>query len=532
MTTNLPSDDDPAGTPPETSSSGQAFSNAQPSPRQFPGSRYLSTAAVILGLTGLAVLGFGISVGWFSSSRTELAARQDSAYNDSFADSPSDSTAAHASGHAAASAQAPVPEFSPPPLDALAPEESVAILEECKRVVHHLSTLMPASLDALEMQARYEFEFGKVESARAVWSRILTSDPRNVFALRGLADIATLDGAFKEAVTYNRRAVLAEPNNLSHQVQLGVALLAAEEPTEARAVLQAVTAREKGYVDAHLELAAALVQENEIAEALGHFEAALALAPENAKVHFGLATLYNRRGDKEKAKHHQTEHQRLQAGVREKLQAGRRNYDDIAALRIDVAKLYTDMARVYVAGGHVKAAEFLLLRVSRSNPKDVESRQALAWLAGVQGRTHDSIRWLRAISDLRPGEFTFAREIANLYTQSRQLEEAGKVLVDFVAQNPKHAEAARTAAQFFLDVQPNEGKAIKYAQAAVQLEASGESYALLSAIYEASNQLDKAATAIERAIELDPTNATYRQLLALLREQSPAGKSPAKSTQP
>ena len=501
-------------------------------------SNRLTQAIILIGLICLGVVGYGTTTGWFKSLGKGLDGLGEKSVNrtqrsdDSSTDMLGKPTnSGLAKQPSASDPTASIRKFSPPPLDALAPSESEKILAECGRVSNHLIELMPTSLDALEMKARYEFEFGKIDSARALWNRILDSNPRSIYALRGLSDIAFLNADFSQAATYLRQAVVFEPSNTSHQVKLGVALLAAEEPEEARTVLEAVTVQEINNSEARIELGTVLVQLGEFQAAKSAFEVAMALSPDNAKVHFGLATVFRRLGDTDKAKYHQTEHQRLQVGLKATLQSGRRNYDDVAALQIDVAKLYIDMARVYIAGGHLQAAEFLFVRVSRTSPASVECRQALAWLARVQSRPHEAIRWLRSISELEPEEFVYANEIANLYLEANQLDDAGKTFMDFVAQNPKHAEAAGTTAQFFLETQPNLEKAMQYGRMTIELKPTGESYVLLSTIYEVAGKLDDAVSTIQRAIELDPTNAAYPEFLTLLRQKLQVVQFPANGQQ-
>jgi tetratricopeptide (TPR) repeat protein len=472
------------------------------------------TVAALM-LLGAAVLGFASSTGWFRSRSGGTVAR---------VDQDSENTAAETTQEVAPDSRAATPatEVSAnlPPLDALAPTESNRLIEECRRVSEHLVRTFPNSVDAMEMQARFEFELGKVDAAGDLWRQILERNPRSVYALRGLGDIATQEGHFGLAVQQFRKTVLVDPGNLSHQLRLGVALLAAQELEEAKSTLEAVVARGPKYVEAQRELGTVLLQLQDFEGARNQFEAALAVDPNHAKTHYGLATAYSRLGNREKALHHQSEHQRLNLDVKADLRSGRRGYDDFAALQETIARLYTDMARVYLSAGDTRSAEFLLRRVTRIQPSDIDSRQAMAFLANTQGKTRDAIRWLRNLAELRPDEFAFPQEIVSLYLQLNQPGDAARALTEFVDSHPNHTEAIKVAAHFFLEAQTDLAKATQYGTAYAEQAPSPESFALLSGIHEANEKWDAAIVAIEQAVKLAPNDAAYRQYLALLREKA------------
>lgn len=407
---------------------------------------------------------------------------------------------------------------SPPPLSVRMPADSLGTIEEGKQVALHLVETFPESLDAMEMRARFDYGFGSVEIAKELWTRIIEANPRYVFALRGLGDVATLQGELAEAVKSYRRAVVLDPNNISMQVVLGIALLHSSQLEESRQVFEALLAREPGHIGAHVELASVLVQLQQYEAAREHFEIALEVTPEQAEIHFGLANVYARLGNQEKSRHHRDEHRRLQTGVVTERESGRRNYDDLAAIRIDVARHYVDMARVYVAGGQSKSAELLLARAARMNPSDVDSRQALAFFAANQGKCHEAIRWLRELAALQPDQFSYPQEMARLYLAVGQVSDAEKTILEFIERQGENPAALAAAAEFYQLAVPDPAKAVRFGQALTEVEPTAESWAELAGIHEFALQLDEAIQAMQRAVELEPTNSTYLQVLALLKE--------------
>lgn len=81
-------------------------------------------------------------------------------------------------------------------------------------------------LDPALEKAHRAFNRGELEVARAAWQNALQSDPRNAYALHGLAATAQLGGQADQAVDYYRRALEANPKDalaLAGLASLGVA---------------------------------------------------------------------------------------------------------------------------------------------------------------------------------------------------------------------------------------------------------------------------------------------------------------------
>ncbi len=511
-------------------------SQSRPSPHS-KSTVWLGRAGAVIILAVVAALGFGSSAGWFAgddraASNVNKSAR--SANPPLPTGTPTQPTlgTAQATDSGTLSpgndlALAP----NPPPLAALVPEQSLEIIAECRRVAQHLQQVFPGVVEAQEMQARLEFQLGDLEQARAIWLKILEVEPNYVHALRGVGDVCTLNGELKQAVHYFRRAVLADPQDLTRQVTLGVALLQAAEVDQAVDVLRAVVARDPQHVGAHAELGRALSQAGDYQAARTHFEAALleeSRLADPSKVHFGLATALQRLGEREQAKSHQAEYTRLRKSSNERREGERRDYDDVQAISLDAARLYVDMARVYLAGGQVGSAELLLLRASRMNPMDVDCRQALAFIALNQNRLHEAIRWLREIVELKPLDFTVTREISRLYVQMEDPQNAERYLQEYLAAQPGSADALGALAEFYMVVTPDSLKAVEFAQACADAAPTAQNFSKLATAHQLAENPAAAVVALERAVELAPENTTYLQRLALLRDEQADKSEPQK----
>lgn len=462
----------------------------------------------------VAVAGFASSADWFDFLNLETAERPLENIDDQFDVPTNPETPQTPSTEVESPVKNDIPRLSP-----ILPQQSEQILAECRRVIQHLNTNYSDSLEAKEMEARFEFDFGDIKKAQRNWSQILEVNPGFVYALRGLGDVATKEGELKDAVRYFRKAVLAEPNNLSRQLTLGSAMMQAGQLDEAKQVLESLLKLDTQNGLGHAELGRVLLQLNELESAKEQFELSLAVNPDVAETHLGLATAYVRLGNREKAKEHQAEQNRLRELAKSESESGRRDYDDVEALQIDIGTFYVDISRIYLAAANPQAAELLLLRASRMNPENIDCRQALAFMAAQQGKSFEAIRWMSEITDLQPSEFAYAEEVARLYMDSQQIDEAEEVLSNFVEANPSNFLALRSFARFQLEARGSAEGSLEYTLRAVELDPTANAYAGLAAAYERTSDLGEAVTAMEKAVELAPDNTVFSQTLALLKEK-------------
>ncbi|MCA9193470.1 MAG: tetratricopeptide repeat protein [Planctomycetales bacterium] len=409
-----------------------------------------------------------------------------------------------------------IPDASVPPLSAWLPEASLETIEECRNVCEHLVRLVPDLLESKEMLARFEFEFGDLQRAASLWNEILEKNPNFVYALRGLGDIATLDGNLPEAIVYFRRALNIDPQSLSWKLTLGSALLQAGQLDEARQVLQDVVNRSPQNDEAHLQLAQVLAQLNEIDASITEFETAIALNPDDRAARIGLISAYGRAGRMDDAKQQRENLNGLQVTVAEQRKTGRQNYDDVTAIRIDIARMYVDVARVHLAVGNAETAKLLLMRAHSMDPHDLDSRQALAYLAVSQGQPHNAIRWLLEIANLDNQTWSTISEIVRLYLELGKINESEETLIEFANNHTDSLQVERELVRFYTQVKPDKALAIDHAAKATRLSNSAEDFGMLASVYENFQEPELAIQALKNAVELEPENNTYRELLDLM----------------
>ena len=141
-----------------------------------------------------------------------------------------------------------------PPLVPYLPSSSEQVIAEGQAVTDHLHYCAKGSLDADEMKARFEFEFGDPKVAKELWMQILEKNPNYVYALEGLARNATLEGELELATNFSRKALLAQPENPDRQLSLAKALILSNQADEAKEILQALVEAFPDFFQARQEL--------------------------------------------------------------------------------------------------------------------------------------------------------------------------------------------------------------------------------------------------------------------------------------
>lgn len=388
-----------------------------------------------------------------------------------------------------------------PPLGPLGPRSGKEVIEECLQVANHLANWLERNPDAQEMRARAEFEFGDPETAKQIWQSLLEKNPDYAYALKGLGDIALLDGDLPTAISYFEKNYIAQPTIPAHKFAFASALSTAGEYEKAAELLRELVEAFPTDDVAFLELGAAYRQLQEWESAEEALEKALDLNDELIQAYQALAQVKAKLGKRDEAKELQSQfRERSSRPQSTELESG---YDDLAALQIDVANLYTDMAKVYIGAGGVPSGKLLLLRAQRMSPQSVEPYQALAWLARNEDRYLDAIRWLTGLSKLDSAEFSYTNEIANLYLTTKRPQDALKTLEEFFENNPDHLEGLLALSNLNLELGKSD-QALQLARRAIDTEPGLTSFTWMATVAEQCGDTSQAIEALKQAIDLAP----------------------------
>lgn len=396
-------------------------------------------------------------------------------------------------------------------------EEAVHIGD---RASEQLVDAFPGHPDALEMRARFEFEFGSPDAAAAFWRQILEVNSEYTHALSGLGDYEQGRGNLDEAADFYQRAAETEPDAPARKVKLASCLSEMGRLEEAERLLEEIGESHPQYVEAFNELGAVLLQQREYTQALRVYREAVELAPADPQSHSGLATAAIRLGDRKLAGKHLELHRKCRYKRRASLADQRRKYDDMAAISADIAELLKNIASVYLSQDRADIAETILEQAAVLSESHLSSRQLLARLAKQEGDLERALHWQQQVARLSPRDLQATLQQAMLLGAAGQVDEAEQTVASFVEENPDDAEAVMTLAQFYVDVKPDLEKAIELTERGAQLSGNPDDLIFLAALQEHAGDGKAAADAVETAASLSASDSErHNQLLETLRSK-------------
>ncbi len=293
--------------------------------------------------------------------------------------------------------------LSPPAV--LLPATPEEFVTDAKRLADELMASFPESPQAFLLGGRIYYAFGDVARAKDCWQQCLRVNPEFAQGWCSRGEGAWEHGEFAEAAGYLQKAV--EYGSRLDQKQvflLADSLMNIGKAEEAVAVLE--KAAEAGPLplfglfllgNGYLEL-----EEHE--KAKQQFEAALAVDPHSASVHYGLVRAFAGLGQAEKAQKHREEYARLKSQeltqtARSRSELRKRDWADVRPL---ARECYLNAGKIYAVHGVVEEAERLWLRAAALDPENPRPRTLLESLYRQQGRHKEAVLISRGIASEGP----------------------------------------------------------------------------------------------------------------------------------
>ena len=139
--------------------------------------------------------------------------------------------------------------------------------------------LASASPEELFLLARANVKLGRVDAARAAYTRMQQGAPNNVWRLIGNSGVAEVANNTAAAVDNARKAAAAAPQNFYAQFQLGLALSAARDAAGAAAAFEQASKLNPSFAYAHYYAGMSYYSARQVDRMAGHFETFVKLAP-------------------------------------------------------------------------------------------------------------------------------------------------------------------------------------------------------------------------------------------------------------
>ncbi|MFH1920469.1 MAG: tetratricopeptide repeat protein [Planctomycetota bacterium] len=390
---------------------------------------------------------------------------------------------------------------------------------EATEVADQLMRDFPDNPDAISVMAMVHHRFGDTAGVVKCLERCLQVDPHFTDAYYGMASVALKTGDYEKAAALSRRALEIDSTLLGAAEQLADALMGLGKFEEAVAVLEndaKVLPKTAGMLS---RLGAAYHSLEEYEKAKENHQAAIELDPALADAYYGLAKACAKLGQRDESSVYLQKYKELADHDRKTRIEGARTSGDLVLVRQAVADVYTAAGQVYRKHGNVPNAEGHWLKAARLASGDTVCRNALVSLYRQMNRTAETLQILGQLAEIEPENATYQMQIGGLNARLDQFDAAERAFRKVSELAPKRPEGYLALARLHLESNRKLLEAMDLARTAVELAPTPANYVLLSAACKRNGDHAGAVSAIQRAIELDPSNEQYRRIQESLREK-------------
>ncbi|MHB8955859.1 MAG: tetratricopeptide repeat protein [Pirellulaceae bacterium] len=411
-----------------------------------------------------------------------------------------------------------------PPVFAELPEswdERLPVLkEEAVRTADQLVERFPQEPRPLGLLAMTYNRFGEAVKAEELWRQCLAINPRYAEAYANLGNIAKARGDYQQAAEHLKKALDVDPGIPDVRTDLGDTLMNLMRISEAVPLLEEEVRRFPASLVAQYHLGQARLQLKEYEKAITSFEEAIRLDPQCAYAYYGLANAHRRLGQTEKSVEYMKKFKQYKATDLRTQRDVTKKFDDEGEVRRTLAAVHTTAGNICAEADFLRSAEAHWLRAIEIFPQDTTARYQLATFYDRQNRLNDVVSIFQALRAVEPGNPMHCLNLGTAHLRRNDLDAAEKAYRTALEVAPEAAVGYATLAGFLLRTRT--GHALAEARAlvekAVELEPTGQYWALLSAVTQQLGDSQAALAAIERACALDPDNRTYPQIRFRLQQ--------------
>ena len=394
-----------------------------------------------------------------------------------------------------------------------------AIKKDELRLAETLIEDFPGDENPLVIMGEVCRSHGNVVEALNFYKRALKINPMrpDVYAIMG--ELSAKDGKFAESIAHLRKVLDMQPQIPGIRGRIGELFMKLGDLDKAiesfEGEVQIVPS-----ADGYFLIGQSYLMQKESEKAKENYEAAIKMDPEHARAHYGLATVYVKLGNQDKAKEYSAKFRKLKAEAREDLIAARTMSDDIIQARKNSAVSYIKAGQMYRSGGKLQKAEELLEHAARLNPENVGCLLELAFLYRETNKQSKVEEIHAKIGQLELKHADNCVIFGNLCADLGLLDDAEEAYRKAVRLAPEKSVAYRKLARVYLTTKKQLREARQLAEQAVELEATAVNYSILSRACVMNGDGAAGMKAIKRAVELDPRNREYQRYYDLIRRMN------------
>jgi tetratricopeptide (TPR) repeat protein len=324
---------------------------------------------------------------------------------------------------------------------------------------------------------------------------------------------------YEEAITLRKRALEVDANLPGLRSALASAMMMAGKHTEAIEQLEKNVQLFPKSVYSHFLLGQTYLQQKDYENAKTHYKRATELDEKYVNAYYGLFTACSRLKQQDEASEYMVVFKKLKAEERKDLKDRKVVFDDASETQKAVAETYMHAGKMYQDQGKMDKAQEMMERAIALDQKNTLFLMELASSYGMSNRMTEAVEVHKKISEIEPLNPVCFLNIGLISARLKRFNDAEEALLKVIKLAPKESSGYRLLAQLYLETQRNLAKTKELAEKAVAFEATAFNYYLLGWACDVNGDTANAFSALKRAVELDPKNPKYQQMLRHIKEK-------------
>lgn len=431
---------------------------------------------------------FEIGTRQFDAAKADLEAARKSApgglqltYNQALLDFSQDNAAAAQSGLQKILGAAP--DYPPALLLSAAVELKLRALQQAEQHARRYLELDPGNAYARKLLAQIQLNGKEPELAAATLAPLLQagSQDSQLLALAGESSLRRRE--FGKASEYFARASALAPDTASLHTQLGIAKLAQGDQAGGLSELERATALDPKSQQSGVALVRTEIALKHFDKALKATDAMLAVTPNDAEVHNLKGGVLMGMGDRTGA---------------------RASFAKAAELKPTLLAAQANLAQLDLQDKRPTDARKRFETVLAGDKKNIGAMNALAELAGREGKAAEAIGWFERASAENPEALAPAIKLGAIYLQANEPAKALAIARKYQTSNPTNPELLDLLGQAQMATKDAPGALETYGKlASVAPKSPGVQYRL-AVIHMALKNQAAASEDLKRALALQP----------------------------